>query len=720
MMTPECQSPKFAWGRYRLLPRAFRASSFWVLPAVLLLCGCDKKKTAPAPKTETPVVIQPTLLTESEKLGLAARVAGDVECCLSSVHWKQHMEALQASQWWRQVQTFLEDKTPAAVKTSGMSVDDFFLAFGKDSSKSLLLLRQLNDLYNETSYRGMMSGGVLSGLGTSFDVKKLMDVALRDPEVLEALILLLERFEMPPVMIGVASPEPEKALHQMSEMLHLADWLGDAPQSRIVTAQGEKITVNEIAMDQLLTKDRRYEWLAALTKAAPEITPEMKDRIARGLEVLARKKWVLALGLGPQRVFVGVGRSKDQIRLANGVEDSLLARPEMRLLDAHAEKRLGLIACWEGAFLDAVHSDHPFQPIIRGALAGLQKEKVFEAAVRALEPEAIALTAAERTYYHKEHSTGAAAVWWDGGLQMDAVGGMSAKDTEMLAQPTQFAALLDEPQLVFGLSGQGTATGAGRAYFEAWMHALHTTAHELVKAGVGGEQSAQIYKLVDQAVLPSVIGIYDSTKTIWQKGLGMDGAILLDVGGKMPALPGLPPGGEAVPLPRFASVHEMKNRALIGVAWQNIETSLQQLIKSSPIPLPIQLPAVTVKRSGDLTSYSYEMPFDSRELAPVVSLNDKLFMLGSSRVQQAHLAELLSKPGVSSATGMRIKLNFAKLREFLKAFASARAQNDGDEGLKAALKWLEPVEALDMHQWSEQGVGRSRASWKVHDVLSYD
>jgi hypothetical protein len=720
MMNHEGQSPREEWGRYRLLKHAFRASSFCILPATLLLCGCGKKKAAPAPQAAVPVVVQPTLLTEAEKLGLAARVAGDVEFCLGSVHLKQHAEALQASQWWRQVQAFVEDKTPAAVKTGGVVVDDFFLAFGKDSAKSLLLLRQLNDLYNETSYRGMMSGGVLSGLGTSFDVKKLMDVALRDPAVLEALILLLERFEMPPVMIGVASPEPEKVLHQMSELLHLADWLGDAPQSRIVTAQGEKITVNEIAMDQVLTTDRRHEWLAALTQAVPGITPEMKDRIARGLEVLARKKWVLALGLGPQRAFVAIGKSKDQIRLANGVEDSLLARPELRPLDAHAVKRLGLIACWDGAFVDAVHSDQPFQPIVRGALAGLQSEKVFAGAVRALEPEAIALAAAERAYYRSEYSSGAAAIWWDGGVQMDVVGGLSLQDTEALALPTQFAALLDQPQLVLGVCGQGAGTGAGRAYFEAWMHAVHATAHELVKAGVGGEKTAGIYKLVDQAVLPSVIGMYDSTKTIWQKGLGADGALLLDVGGRMPALPGLPPGGESVPLPRFALVHEMKNRALIGAAWQNLEASLQQLIKSSPLPLPVQLPAATVKHTGDLTSYSYEMPFDSRELAPCVSLNDRFFMLGTSRVQQAQVTEILGQPAAVPVKGTRMKLNFAKLREFLKAFASARAQNGGDAELKAALKWLEPLEVLDLHQWSEQGVGRSRLSWQMHDVLSYD
>jgi len=560
----------------------------------------------------------------------------------------------------------------------------------------------------------------LASLGTSFDAKKLMEAALRDPEVLEALILLLERFEMPPVMIGVASPEPEQVLKRISELLHLADWLGDAPQSRIVTAQGEKITVNEIAMDQVLTTDRRQQWLDVITKSVSGITPEMKDRIARGLEVLARKKWVLALGLGEQRAFVAVGKSKDQIRLATSVEDSLLARSELRMLDAHAQKSLGLIACWDGVFWDALQSDQPFQPIVRGLLAGLQSEKIFAGMARALEPTAIELAAAERAFYHREHTNGAAVAWWDGGVQVEMAGGLSTADTATLAQTSQFAPLLDEPELVFGLSGQGSGTGAGRAYFEAWMRAVHVTAQELVKAGVGGEQSTAMFKLVDHAVLPSVMGFYDSTKTIWQKALSSDGAFILDVGGKMPLLPGLPPGGDAVPLPRFASVYEIKNRELISVSWQNMETALHQLLKNVPTPQPIELPKAQVKHSGDLTSYFYEMPFDSRELAPCVTLNEKLFMLGTSRVQQTHLAEVLKQPAANPASGMRMKLSFTKLRQFLKAFAAVRAQNDGAAELKAALKWLEPFEVLDLRLWSEQGVGKGRMSWQMHDVLSYD
>ncbi|MFN0080689.1 MAG: hypothetical protein ACKVY0_29825 [Prosthecobacter sp.] len=684
------------------------------------LCGC-KKKAAAKPKADVPVVVMPTLITEAAKLGLAGRVAGDVEFCVSSVQWKKHAEALKASNWWRQMMALVEDQTPATSGSMNVAVDEMFIAFGKESVKSIALLRQLNDLYNETAYRGMMSGGVLAGLGTSFDAKRLMEAALRDPEVLEALILLLERFEMPPVMIGVASPTPEQVLKLASDQLHLAEWLGDAPQSRIVTTQGEQITVHEIAMGTVLTVERRREWLAALVKAMPEITPEMKDRIARGLDVLARKKWVLALGLGKERAYVAVAKATEQIRLANSVEDSMLARPEMRTLDADALKGLGLIACWDGPFWDVLQSDQPFQPIVRGLLAGLQSEKMFAGMARALEPQAVELAAAERAFFHREHTSGAAVAWWDGGLQVDWAGGSAKAKMEALAKASQFTALLDEPEVVFGMSGHGSTTGAGRTYFEAWMKMAHATAKELVKAGVGGEQAAETLKLVDQAVLPGVLSVYDGTKTIWQKALESDGAIILDTGGKMPLLPGLPPGGEAVPLPRLAMVHEIKNRELIGVSWQNMEMALQKLLKQVPAAQPIELPSVVTKRSDDLTSYLYTLPFESEDLVPCASLTEKLFMLGTSRTQQNRFAENIRQPGNALVpTGMRVKVSFTKLREFLKAFAMVRAQNGGADGLKTTLKWLEPCGVMEVRLWSEERQGRGRVSWGMRDVLSYD
>lgn len=685
---------------------------------LLLLCGC-KKQVVAKPKAEAAIVVKPTLMTEAPRFGLAERVPQDVEFCVSTVQLKQHAETLKASRWWQGMMAAVEDKTPSA-ETVALPVDEAFVAFGKDSTKGLVMLRQLNDLYNETAYRGMMSGGLLKGLGTSFDMAKMLEVALHDATVLEALILWLERFEMPPVMIGVASPEPEKVLQKISHDLRLSDWLGDAPQSRIITTQGEQITVHEIAMDQILTVERRRTWMESLAKAVPML-PDIRDRVARGIDVLSRKKWVLALGLGKERAYVAVARSTEQVRLANAVEDSMLARPEMRALDADATKSLGAVACWDGTFLNALQSDEPFQPMVRGLLAGLQAEKMFSKVTLSLEPLVIELAAAERACYRGDYTNGAAVAWWDGGLQMDWAGGIAAANAEAWSRPSPFTRLLDEEPVVLGVSGPGTASGKGRAYFEAWMKTAHATAKELIKAGVGGEQAVEMLKLVEQSVLPEVASVYDGTKTIWQKGLGNDGAFVLDVGGKMPLLPGLPPGGESLPLPRVALVHEMKNRELLSLSWQNMETALQKLAKNIPSPQPIELPQVMTKHHGELTSHAFAMPVESEDLKPCVSLTNQLFMLGTSRAQQHQIAESMKQPGSPLWPGKRVRMSFTKLREFLKLFAAVRGQGGGDvSGLKKAAKWLEPLEVMEMRLWGEGGVGRGTISWKMHDVMSYD
>ncbi|MGV3659544.1 MAG: hypothetical protein ACO1TE_05150 [Prosthecobacter sp.] len=691
-----------------------------LLLAMLPLCGCGKKKAPAKAKDAAAVVTNPTLLTEAPRLGLAARIPVDVEFCVSTVNLRQHRDALKASRWWKELLAYVDDFAPASKGAEAVQIDEAFLAFGKGAAQELTVLRQLNDLYNETAYRGMMSGGALAALGTSFDTGKMVDAALADNQVLEAVILLLERFEMPPMMLGFASPEPEKVLQKISNALQLAGWMGDAPQSRIVTTQKEQITVNEIAMNGILTVERRQAWLEDLVKLMPRITPETRDRVARALDVLANKSWVLALGLSKEqgRAYVAVAQKKEQVYLANAVGDSMLARPGLRFADGQARRQgLGLIACWDGAFLDVLQSNEPFMPIVRGLLDGLRSEKMFIGAAQALEPLVKELGAAEQAFYRNEHTDGASVAWWEKGLNVAWEGGVNASEVPVLSAPSRFTALLDDPSILLGVSGQGAGTGLGRAYFEAWARLAHTTAEQLIQAGVGGAQAAQTLQWADAAVLPPLLEIYDGTKTIWQKALGNEGAFLLDVGGKMPALPGLPPGGENVPLPRLALVQDIKNRPLIATSWQNTEAALQRLLKSLPTPQPVELPQVTTRRKNGVTSHAYVLPLDSEDVLPCVSLTDQLFMLGTSRRQQLQIAEGVSRSGNAQAVGMRVKLNFIKLREFLKAFASARGQ--GAE-FKSLLRWLEPLEVLETRAWGEGGVARGTLTWGMHDVLSYD
>lgn len=688
---------------------------------MLPLCGCGKKKVrAQEKEAAAAAAVDPTLLTEAEHLGLAARVPIDVEFCLSTVNFRQHADALKKSRWWKEQHAYVEDYAPASKGADSVQIDEAFLAFGKGSAEELAVLRQLTDLYNETSYRGMMSGGAPATLGTRFDIGKMIDAALADAQLLEAMILLLERFEMPPIMLGVASPEPEKVLQKISSALQLSTWMGDALQSRIVTTQKEQITVNEVAMTGILTLERRRAWLEALVKMMPGITPEMRDRVSRALDVLANKSWVLALGVSKEkgRAYVAVAQQKSQVYLANAVTDSMLARPELRFADGQARrKELGLITCWDGAFLDLLQSNEPFMPLVRGLLDGLRAEKMFVGAARALEPLVKELGEAEQKFFENDHTSGAAVAWWEKGLNVAWEGGVNGSSMPVLSAPSRFTPLLDDTSIVLGISGQGAGTGLGRDYFEAWSRLVHTAATQLVQAGVGGEQAAQILQWADAAALPQLLEIYGGTKTLWQKALGNDGALLLDVGGKMPALPGLPPGGENVPLPRLAVVQDLKDRALIGASWERIETALQQLLKGLPTPQPIALPQVLTRKAKGATSHAYSLPLDSEDVMPCVLLADQLFVLGTSRRQQLQIVESAGRPGHPLAAGMRVKLGVPKLREFLKAFASARGQT---APWKSILRQLEPLEVLEARIWGEKGVARGTLTWGMHDVLSYD
>lgn len=688
-----------------------------LLLATVSICGCGKKKPGAKTTEATPVAVQPTLLTESVHLGLAARVPSDVEFCLSTVHFRQHSDALTGSRWWKNMQAYLEDKTPASDGAfTGLQVDEAFIAFGKGSAQEIAVLRQLNDFYNETAYRGLMSGGELASLGTSFNLAKMLNAAMADAQMLESLILLLERFEVPSLMLGVSSPEPEKVLKAVSDSLRLSTWMGDAPQSRIVTTQGEQITVNELAMSSILTVEHRRECMAFLTQTAPNMPSEMRDRIARGLDVLAGKRWVLALGFSKDRGYVAVAQNKAQVRLASSVEDSILARPELRFADGQAQNPgLGLIACWDGAFLDVLQSDEPFHPIVRGAFAGLRAEKTFADATRALEPLVTELGAAEHTFFHNEHTTGAAIAWWEKGLRVVWEGGVNKRNIPTFSKPSRFTPLLDESSVVFGLSGQGSGAGAGRAYFEAWMKLAHATADRLIQAGVGGEQAANALKEANAITLPAVLEIYEGSKTIWQKGLDSDGAFVLDIGGKMPSLPGLPPGADSLPLPRLALAQNVKNRRLLDVSWQNMESTLQNLIQRTPY----QLPPVVTKRQGKVTSHAYSLPFESDDLVPCISLSEGLFMAGTSSKQQQQMADTLGQPESKLTVGRRVKLNFRKLREFSKAFADVQ-QGRGAENFKRVLQYLAPLEAMDLRVWGDNGVARGTLTCGMHDILTYD
>jgi hypothetical protein len=204
-----------------------------------------------------------------------------------------------------------------------------------------------------------------------------------------------------------------------------------------------------------------------------------------------------------------------------------------------------------------------------------------------------------------------------------------------------------------------------------------------------------------------------------QKGLDEDAAFVLDAGGVMPALPGLPPGGEQVALPRVCWMGGMQNRAMISTAWLSIETGITHLLAALPAQPPPPLPPAEVWREKSLVSHFYMPTFGSDDLLLSATLDEKTLLFGSSRIQQMQFGRLVCDEKAPAASpGDFFRLDVSRLHAWLSRFAEVRAKNGGAESLNAFLNFIEPFGDLRLRTWAQGGVIQHRLSWQMKDVAA--
>jgi len=678
----------------------------FIFTCLLLVLPACKKAAKPA--ASMPTAAQPVKHVSALKLPLAARIPQDVETFFGTVNLKMHLESLLKTQAWGKMAALLDEKLPAsnsgaADATSfvqNLRIDDFAIATGAGTSEALRTLREVHQWYDGSRYESLIQGM----LGKSAET-------VLDPVALDGLILLLERFEIPNVIVAAHGAESHEMLKQFTDVLMKFPDFEKAPVASITTTQGEKMSVTEVSSAAFLTPELRTAWKSFIAKQWPGLKAVAEDKLLRAFDVLADKNIVIALARGKESAFAIVAHDKDQIRLAEGVEDSVLMKPEMKFAESFAARDLIAVSCWQTGAMEAAHQPEATLSIRNGLVS----------AFPLLAEKSSAVSVAERTLLQREFRSGASVLWWEGGVNFESSGGFGGSFLEPLRKSSKFQQLLADEDVLLAFSGHGDSTGALREYFESWMILAQAMADGLIKSGLGGEQAAGMSQLIEQGVLPGVLEMYEASKTMWQKGLASDGAFILDAGGRMPPLPGLPPAGEKVPLPRICSVHAVTNRALVATAWDGMSSGLSKALKAIPAPAPLLLPAPEMTQQKELTSWFYPLSFGSGDLMPCASISDQMLLWGTSREQQQDFALKLAKPSSQSDSGAHLRLNIPKVRTLLQAFTKARSQGGGDTaGLEEISQWLEPLGEINARNWVENETFRSQFSWKMHDLLNYN
>jgi hypothetical protein len=666
-----------------------------VLALLIALVACKKQPAKAEKAASTAPVIASTPVLEG--FSLASRVPHEVEGFVSSSRGAEHWQALQATHAWQRWSNGKE-----ALK---LPLDDVCVAVGPGFAEAMHTLRPLGQAWSTVAARGWLGKTILGKA-----------IAWNDLAAMDEVILALERFELPLLLVGLKGAEAHDWMKQMAGPLFAAPWFADAPVSMITTTQGEQIALTEVDAAQVLTAAWRKEWLAAFAAASqPELDATMREKIAHALDVLAGKTFVIAVGKGKDSAWIGIASTKEQLRLADAPEDSVLALPELQFISQHQNKPLIGLAMCRGAVLDALEEEPLAVPVLRDVLRGWENVPVasaFAPALLAAMPEAM-------ENKHAPRRDAAAVAWCEEGLHIDARGGVSREEIAALDKTSRFTTAIEGDKVLLASAGHRHGGEASWESAKGWIGLLHAGALAYAESGLAGPKENLLWAKFLSDAVPASREIWESGQGLIQKGLDEDGAFVLDAGGVMPALPGLPKGGEQVALPRVCWMGGIQNRAMISTAWLGIETGLTHLLAALPAQPPPRLPPAEVWREKSLVAHFYMPTFGSDDLLLSATLDEKTLLFGSSRIQQMQLGRLVSDEKAPAASpGDFFRLDVSRLHAWLSRFAEVRAKNGGAESLNAFLNFIEPFGDLRLRTWAQGGVIQHRLSWQMKDVAA--
>jgi len=721
------------------------------LPLALSLSSCNKQEdTAVAPATESTAAPNaaspgipaqplkaPSLADQAAKFAFAAKLPQSTEFYLGSTKMKSHMDDLKKSAFWKDIDGLINDKTPAP--TAGdksfslfqkLLGDDFFIAGSLGFAQSAKQFRELNRFFNEVNFKQIMGGttGKLANPKSKADPMAFLQSAIHDEEQMKRVSKIVAEFQVPPMIVGFKVEKPADLLKELipAETLKMAGEKGSITD--LTTVDGYTFKVISYEGSKLITKQDQID---ALAKLPTDLSPEVKKLIEQIYADLLAKKVSVAYGVVGDHIVFAFGKNLDHLKFAATPSASLLSNPELSYLTPYADKSLLGVLYANAGTMAAMVDDHPITPMLKGVIGAMKENDLFREAGGKLSQQLDEFAPLEAAVYKQDVSTLVATAWWDKGIHAETFGGAKGKSFTM-GSPLKYANIVNAPGVIFGLNYTRNFEfeKSTRAWMEKLAQLLYAGAQEMVKAGAAGKESGQQLAMFDQMILPTFLKVYEADKVMTDQGLGEETAFVLDVNGKMPALPGLPPETKGMKFPRITSITDVKNRAEIASSWTKISDSIAEIGKAFGGPAAgnpnaasaFVLPEPISSDKNGVTSYFYGMPFFSGDLLPVASINDKLLILSTSKEAAESFAGEIAKAAPAKDSGLVWKLDLAALSDFVISASKVSPMQTPEQAkaLKDNLKWIRPFRALQGHSYIEKGQLRSSLRWEITDVVSFD
>jgi len=212
----------------------------------------------------------------------------------------------------------------------------------------------------------------------------------------------------------------------------------------------------------------------------------------------------------------------------------------------------------------------------------------------------------------------------------------------------------------------------------------------------------------------------------FRNGIGDEVAFFGDFLGEIPPIPVMV-SDEMIrdfTMPRFVYARPVTDRAMVSKAGETMVAKWTEMMAEANRlygdGLPLFLPQLI--ESNDLATWYAPLPFIGGDFIPGVSVDDRTWMMGTSRELAGGLAKGMKGEPSSSQTGMIVEMDFDAFGEWIgniyekgKGDAEELANTELDAGqvemigksADGALESLSRLRGLRYRHWMESGVPRT-------------
>ncbi len=725
---------------------------------MIFLGACNKKEEVKAPGTAPAVseaevtpppapepVVKPAALSAEERarmLGFVRHLPQDTEVVMSLHNGSKAAARVKSSKLWKLIQAETgmdfgggpEDAEPAegeVAEPSGPAAlfgREFTIALGKPVGEQTANLLKLNGRSTYFQMRMMAKSlaeaakngdfdNLSQAMGSQFNEQLLREM-LADPQ---SGVALFEKMKMPPLYLAFRTTEEsrEASAQQLAALGENLAMFGEMVQPVEVEKAGQTFIGHKIsgaAIAEAMKEDR--------SMLDDMLETEMADRL---IAAVAQKDLVVLSGTIGEYALMFFGSSTDDLVLAEDVGKSLAAGNDLAFCDGHAAKELAGVVYGRRESLrrmiDGVSGLSDIADGLRDGLAGsegLGDTRDLEALLR--------MVSERESSLRKLTSTDAYGLvaFFEEGLKIEGYGGTDSGAIDWEA-PNKLATLgnASDVALFINMTSQDAFDEKLRAFFKVFTETAYAFAmHVADLPGEEGEMASfkEMAGIFDGKFRPHLVAMWEALGWDFSAGLGGENALIVDLSGSVPPIPGVPQSvADDARFPRVSLVSPVSDRAKLAGSWEKLNLGITGMLKEigemQGQEIPMQKP-ISSERGG-YTTWFFSMPFFNDDFLPSVTVGDEWFAASTSKNQAL---DLLAKAGSGEAgKGLRMHVNFAALAAFTNETLDVLAKNpdavpmdeEDMEQIRKLAAALEDFDKLSAHVRRENGQLRSSIHFKT-------